>query len=137
VNCSKFAKRGLAAKLAAKFEGHLPGRLNFYDGQQPRSPDVAVDQQVLATLYFRSPTFGVGADGTLTAHPLDPRCGFLSAMPEWARVLDGDGQAWFDVSCGLAGSGADLILDAPIREGEPLEITKLAIDLCPTTYSSR
>jgi hypothetical protein len=122
----------LAAALAARFEGNSPGRVNFYDGEQPPSPDVIVDQLVLLVLHLRSPAFAVDANGAMVAHPIDPRPGFAAGMPSWARVLDGDGQAWFDVSCGLAGSSADLILDAPIREGEPIEITKFAIDVCPT-----
>ena len=99
----------------------------FYDGDLPPSPDQAVDQQALAALFIRSPAFRIDSAGTLTAWPIDPRPGLLAGMPVWARLLDGDGAAVFDIDVGLPGSDATLILDFPIRAGEPVAITDFTI----------
>ena len=127
---SKRARREFAATLAALTEGDAaPARIVFYDGDLPPSPDQAVDQQALAVLFMRSPAFHHVDDsaGTLTAWPIDPRPGLLAGMPVWARLLDGDGAAVFDIDVGLPGSDATLILDFPIRAGEPVAITQFTI----------
>ena len=108
-------------------EGNAPARIVFYDGDLPPSPDQAVDQQALAALFIRSPAFRIDSAGTLTAWPIDPRPGLLAGMPVWARLLDGDGAAVFDIDVGLPGSDATLILDFPIRAGEPVAITDFTI----------
>ena len=126
---SKRARREFAATLAALIEGDAaPARLVFYDGDLPSSPDEPVDQQALAILFMRSLAFHTDdSAGTLTAWPIDPRPGLLAGMPEWARLFSGDGEAVFDIDVGLPGSDATLILDFPIRAGEPVAITEFTI----------
>src|SRR5208282_3074789 len=70
---SRLAKRECAAALAALAEGRSPARLNFYDGAQPPSPDVATDQVVLASLHLRSPAFGIDPAGVTTRPRLGPK----------------------------------------------------------------
>jgi hypothetical protein len=124
---SRRARCEISAALAALIEGHSPPRLVFYDGEMPASADEPVDQEILACLYLRTPAFWVDGDGALTACPIDPRRGLIAGMPTWARFLDGDGNAVFDVDVGLPHTDAALILDRPVSVQGPVEITDLTI----------
>lgn len=100
------------------------GKLQFYTGAMPATPDDAATGTLLAELPLSNPAFqnadSVGtAVGNTVTDDLDP---LATGDVGYVRMVKGDSSVHSDLSVGLAGSGADVemntlsvILNIPVR----------------------
>src|SRR3972149_4405052 len=97
--------------------GAAAGYVRIYDGTQPANVDTAITtQDILSEHTLTDPAFGAAADanpgGRATANPVvDDTSANKTSLATWYRAFDSNGIAVIDGSCGLTGSGADMILN--------------------------
>lgn len=112
---SSVAVRNAACDAAVDLvdAGAAAGVLKVYTGAQPATPATAATGTLLATLTFSDPAFGAASAGTAVAAAIsDDLAVDATGTAGWFRIEDSDGNALFDGSVGLTGSGADLEFDA-------------------------
>src|SRR4051812_43088805 len=84
------------------------GRILIYTGAQPATPQTGATGTLLVTINFNIPSFGESSSGTATMVTSTSVSATVtnSGMAGWFRVVDRNGDAVFDGSCGT--SGADM-----------------------------
>jgi hypothetical protein len=110
------------------------GVIKFYTGAPPADASVAATGTLLATLAC-SATFGVvtagvsgGASPYLTANAIGSANGVATGTPGYARIQTSGGVGVVDLDCGVAGSGASVILTpGTITSGAPVNVPSLVI----------
>lgn len=103
------------------------GTIKVYTGAKPANPNTAPSGTLLGTLTFSDPAFGAAATGVATAAAISPdNVADASGTAGWFRAADSNGNAVFDGTIGLSGSGADLIMnDTAIVAGGIIAISSL------------
>lgn len=89
------------------------GSIKVYTGTQPATPATTASGTLLATVLLNNPSYGSSSSGqaTLVTSPAVSGSVVATGTAGWFRVLDRDGTACWDGSCGASGSGADMIWD--------------------------
>lgn len=107
--------------------GASPGYVEIRDGTQPADPDTAATGTVLATLTCSATAFGNSTAGVATANSLTPDSNAVGgSSATWFRAYDGDDTPVIDGDVGIAGSGADMEIDAAstaIGAGDTVAVT--------------
>lgn len=88
-------------------------RLKIYTGAAPASPQVAATGTLLADIVM-SATVPVAVNSVLTITPTADATIVASGTAGWARLSTSSGQALLDMSVGLAGSGAEVVLSSVV-----------------------
>lgn len=103
---------GAAAMTALVDAGAGPGTIQVRTGAQPATPNTAPTGTLLLTFTLDDPAFGAPATGVQTLNGV-PRSavGVAAGDAGWFRALDSDGNAVFDGTVGITGSGAQLELN--------------------------
>lgn len=103
--------------------GSAAGLMRIYTGAQPSDADDAATGTLLATVTLQDPAFTSGGTGVNTLSDPGAVTGSNAGTAGWFRILDSDLNKVFDGSCGLSGSGADLILsNTVIAVGQTVDI---------------
>ena len=100
------------------------GIIEVYDDPRPATGAAVTSQAKAATLNLSKPC-ATNTDGVLTFNNIeaDPVL-LVSTTISWARFYDADSSFVCDMSCGLAGSGAEIIYNiVETTTGGKLEIT--------------
>lgn len=122
-------RTAIAAALLADFDaGATACTIKFYTGAQPANVATAATGTLLGTLTCSDP-LGTAAAGALTFGAItQDSAADASGTVGYARLFDGDGNAKGDYSVGIAGSGADIILNTlTIVAGGPILISSFVI----------
>jgi hypothetical protein len=121
-------QNALANAVRAQIDAHgAGGKINFYDGVQPASPNIAVStQKLLATLPFASPSFSNASGGTITAGGIGSEPARASGTCTWARIVDASGYTVCDCDVGTAGATINLNTTAIVQNG-PVVISSFSI----------
>ena len=110
------------AITAARDAALTATRVRIYDGARPTTGGAPTT--LLAELEMSDPSAIAAVNGILTASPItDDNSADGSGTATWFREVDGDGVFIMDGDAGIAGSGAELILNlATITAGLPVRI---------------
>lgn len=103
--------------------------IEFYTGDMPLRPSVAVTTQVLLGTLVSDPAVGTATDGVITfaAITADPTAD-ASGTVTWARFYDGDGIARLDVDVtNAAGTGVIKVNTTTIAAGGPIQIISMVL----------
>ena len=85
------------------------GKINFYSGTRPATGGLVTT--LLATCVLSDPSATV-TNGIITFSPIsDDVSADADGIITWARFVDSNDLFVMDVSCGIAGSGADIIFN--------------------------
>jgi hypothetical protein len=85
------------------------GEIRFYDGARPATGGLVT--ALLATCTLSDPSASV-TTGVITFNPItDDVSADADGIITWARFLDSNETFVMDVSCGIAGSGADILFN--------------------------
>lgn len=104
--------------------------IKFYDGTKPAGPDTAISSQtLLGTLTCSDPAGSVSGRVLTFSSITNDSAADASGTASWARLLDSSGTAVLDVSVGLSGSGADLIMNTTtfVSGAGPISISSLTV----------
>lgn len=104
--------------------------IRIYDGTKPAGPDTAITSQVLlGSLTCADPAGSVSGRVLTFGSITNDSEANASGTASWARILDSDLNAVIDVSVGLSGSGADLIMNTTtfVSGAGPISITSLTV----------
>jgi len=109
---------------AVDADGPTEGYIEFYNGTRPATGAAVTTQTLLGTVTFGLPCATISA-GTLTLNPTtDDVSVDADGTLRWARVYSGSATFIMDLTCGLAGSGADIIFTSvDALSGGVLKIT--------------
>ena len=89
--------------------GNGLGQFNFYDGTRPATGGLVTG--LLAELVLQNPSASV-TNGVITFNSItDDVSANANGTIKWGRLTDSDGTFVMDVSCGITGSGADVIFN--------------------------
>ena len=103
--------------------GSGPGVLEFYTGTRPATGAAIGGATLIATATFSAVSFPNAANGTASANAITGDATVDAGTPTWARGKDSDGNFVEDLDVGIAGSGADIILNAATFEQDaPLTV---------------
>lgn len=104
--------------------------IKFYDGTKPAGPDTAITSQVLlGTLTCPDPAGSVSGRTLTFGSITNDSAADATGTASWARLLDSDSVAVLDVSVGLSGSGADIIMNNTsfVSGAGPISISSLTV----------
>lgn len=104
--------------------------IKFYTGTKPAGPDTAITSQtLLGTLTCSDPAGSVSGRVLTFGAITNDTAADADGTAAWARLLDSDGVAVLDVSVGLSGSGADIIMNNTtfVSGVGPISITSLTV----------
>jgi len=90
-------------------KGGSSGHLHFYAGAQPATG--GPDTLMLAELVMSAVSFAAASGGEIVANAIAPTTALATGTATWFRIDDSAENFAIDGTVGLAGSGADLILD--------------------------
>jgi len=90
-------------------KGAGAGHLHFYSGAQPSTGGPATT--MLVELVMSAVSFAAAVGGEITANAIAPTTAIDTGTATWCRIDDSDENFAIDGTVGLAGSGADMILD--------------------------
>lgn len=103
--------------------------IRFYTGTRPANVATAVTTQtLLGTCTGGTPFAGSASGGTLTANAItQDSAADATGTATWFRIFQSNGTtAVIDGDCGIAGSGAEAILNTiSIVTGGPIQVTSL------------
>ncbi len=100
----------LLAVSAAADAGTAAAIIRIYDGSRPETGGAVTN--LLAELTMSDPAFAAPMGGVMVAGVIAPDTATNAAgVATWFRVVDSTGAFVLDGSVGLAGSGADMVLD--------------------------
>lgn len=105
------------------------GTIKIYAGSQPAEDAALGSPTLLATLTFSSTAFGSSASGTATANAIASGTAVASGTAGWFAFFKSDGTTVVGTgTCGVSGSGADLILaSTTITSGVTVSCTGFSI----------
>ena len=87
------------------------GAIRFYDSPRPVTGAAIATQVLLATCDLFSPA-GTVSDGVITLNVVDQSAQTtVAADVHWVRLVDSSGAFVADMSCGILGSGAEIVYD--------------------------
>jgi len=89
-----------------------PGTITIYSGTRPATGAAITDQIALAVGTFGDPCAPDPEDGLLTFAAIDYGEAIGTGTATWARIQDGDDGFAADADVGMAGSGADVIINS-------------------------
>ena len=108
--------------------GAGPGTIKVYDGTRPAKGAAITTETLLVTGTFSDPSAPAATGGVLTFNAITGGNAVADGTATWARVEDSDGTFIMDMSVGLVGSGADLILNTTaLVTGGPVAFTAATI----------
>lgn len=90
--------------------GAAAGKMRVYTGAQPASANDAASGTLLVDAPLPDPSFVSGGTGTNTLNDPGSVNATAAGVAGWARILDSDNNTVMDMSVGMSGSGADLIV---------------------------
>jgi len=90
-------------------KGSGAGHLHFYSGAQPSTGGPATT--MLAELVMSAVSFAAASGGEIIANAVASTTALATGTATWFRIDDSDENFAIDGTVGIAGSGADLILD--------------------------
>lgn len=99
----KSLNAALAGRLAFLNQGAGRPEIRVYGGARPASADHAPTTPLLVPIALQDPAGSV-SDGLLTLVPYGPGTILASGTATWARCVNGDGEAAFDLDAGNEGS---------------------------------
>jgi hypothetical protein len=108
--------------------GPANGVMKVYSGSPPAEVGGALTTQVkLADLPFSTPAFGNSSVGTATANAITDDSNInATGTATWLRLEDDFGQIICDMTIGISGSGADIIVnEVNLEEGGTFGITSM------------
>jgi len=102
-----------------------PGTIKIYSGTRPATGAAITSQVLLVTGTFDKPSAPDAVDGVLEFEDITYTNGITDGMATWARIEDGDGAFVADGSVGIAGSGADVIINSVgiLEDGPVLHVS--------------
>jgi hypothetical protein len=110
--------------------GATNGEIEIRTGSKPADPNDAATGTLLATVPCNDPAFGnsgasvVGQADLAGTLPLEDPTPVASGTAGWFRAMDSNGNAVFDGTVGVSGSGADMIVNTTtVTAGVPFRIT--------------
>lgn len=105
-------RSAVALAIIADFDSGVgPCTLQFRTGAQPANVAAAVSGALLGTLTCSDPV-GTDSSGVMTFSAItQDSAADATGTAGYARLFDGSGNAKGDFSVGIAGSGADIILN--------------------------
>lgn len=90
--------------------GAAAGKMRVYTGAQPASANDAASGTLLVDVPLPDPSFVSGGVGVNTLNDPGSVNATAAGVAGWARILDSDNNTVMDMSVGMTGSGADLIV---------------------------
>jgi hypothetical protein len=112
--------------------GSSAGTILIYSGPLPATPSTAITTQTLfGTVTFSDPAFGSAVNGTIEANDLvSDAAADASGTPVFGRVKDSSGTTRYDLTCGIEGSSAALIMGSEtVVQGIEIAIRTLRINV--------
>lgn len=106
------ARKARMAGLRAQIDAG-GGQFVFYTGTPPATPDMPTSETLLATVTLAVPCGVVGQSATqalLTFTVPQTALATASGNIGWVRIANAAGDQFMDLPCGLAGSGAPVVL---------------------------
>lgn len=90
------------------------GRILFYTGSQPATPQTTASGTLLATISFNNPSFGSSSNGSssMTTGTQVQGSVSTSGTPGWFRITDRNNNAVCDGSVTASGGGGDMTFDS-------------------------
>lgn len=89
--------------------------LVFYDSPQATAPDASLDGQIALCVATAPYPFEASiSNGSLTASPFDNAMATAAGTATWARLYNGSAEAVADLTVGLDGSGANILISNPL-----------------------
>jgi hypothetical protein len=118
------ASAAAAAILALIDAGVGPGTVEIRSGAKPANVETADSGTLLVEVTFDDPAFAAPVNGVAAAGTITGANAVAGGTAGHYRVKDSDGNAVFDGTVGVAGSGADMeLITTTIVAGQPVEIT--------------
>jgi hypothetical protein len=115
-----------AVVLSAVDAGTGPGTVQLRTGTRPADPTVTATGTLVVTFTLADPAFPTPTAKDTVAAAVAQVQAATDGTPTWARVLDSDGTAVFDLSAGGTGSGADVIISpAALTEGQDVDLVSM------------
>ena len=110
--------------LNAAFDVLNGGFIEFYDGAQPASPDVAVTtQNKLSKNSLNATAFAAAGSGSKIANPITNSTALMAGTPTWFRAFKADdATAVIDGTAGVAGTNA-ILAAASYVAGDVVAVT--------------
>lgn len=118
---SPTVRNALANLIKTNVDASGAGKLKIYSGAL---------STLLATFSLPSPSFGSASSGTITANSITPITASATGTAQSFSVTDGSDNVVFQGTVGVAGSGADLILNTTSL------VTGGAVSVSSFTYAS-
>lgn len=107
-------------------KGAGAGHVHFYDGVKPVGG--GAETTMLVELVMSVNSFAAASGGSMTANPITSANAIATGTATWFRIDDSAEDYVIDGTVGLAGSGADLILDnVDLILGALVELDELII----------
>lgn len=106
------------------------GKMRFYTGSAPATPETASAETLLATVPLAAPSGSIGASGAVATLTLTPAAALagVAGIVGWVRVANGAGNGVMDLSVGLAGSGLPVIMsDVQVYAGGEVQVVSCVI----------
>lgn len=86
------------------------GKLRIYSGTRPATG--GSETTMLAELALSATAAAAASGGVLTFNTISTGLAVAAGTATWARVVTSGGSPVLDMSCGLSGSGAEVIMEA-------------------------
>jgi hypothetical protein len=104
--------------------GATGGLLLIYDGTRPATGAAVTTQVLLGTLTFSATSAPDASGGVLTFSAItEDSSADATGTATWARATDSDSTFVMDMSVGMSGSGADIIMNTTsIVAGGPIRV---------------
>ena len=118
---SSTVRNALANLIQTNVDASGDGKLKIYSGAL---------STLLATFALPSPSFDSASSGTITANSITPITASATGTAQSFSVTDGSDNVVFQGTVGVAGSGADLILNTTSL------VTGGAVSVSSFTYAS-